>query len=64
MKDSKITPISLQEFADIFYSIEDSYVGESVNHAGIIATKCRNHPEYGDIILISGLESGGLLIHS
>jgi len=62
MRDAKITPLTIQQYAEISENIYDEI--ERIEHAGLTAAKCIEHPEYGDIILISSTESGGcLMIH-
>jgi hypothetical protein len=61
MKDAKITPLTIQQYTDIF---EDIY-GEidRTEYAGMIVAKCAKHPEYGNIILVSSTDKGCLMIH-
>lgn len=61
MKEAKITPLTVQQYAEISEDIYDEI--ERVDHAGLIVAKCVKHPEYGDIILISSPEGGCLMIH-
>lgn len=62
MKDIKITPLTVQQYVDISDEIYDEL--ERVEHGGILAAKCSNHPEYGNIILISSSSGDCLMIHS
>lgn len=61
MKEAKITPLTVQQYAEISEDIYDEV--ERVDYAGMMAAKCVKHPEYGDIILISSTEGGCLMIH-
>ncbi len=61
MKDAKITPLSIQQYAEISEGIYDET--HKVEYAGMTTGKCVGHPEYGDIILISSTLGGGLMIH-
>lgn len=61
LKDAKITPLSIQQYAEISNNIYDEI--ERVDHHGLVAAKCIKHPEYGDIILISSPQGGCLMIH-
>ncbi|MGR9013505.1 MAG: hypothetical protein ACU83U_07660 [Gammaproteobacteria bacterium] len=61
MKAVKITPLTAQQYAKISEDIYDET--ERVVHAGMLAAKCVQHPEYGDIILVSSSEGGCLMIH-
>lgn len=61
MKTAKLTPLTIQQYADISEDIYDEI--ERVEHGGIIAAKCIGHPEHGDIILISSHHGGCLMIH-
>ncbi len=61
MKEAKITPLTVQQYAEISEDIYDEV--ERVDYAGMIAAKCVKHPEYGDIILISSTDGGCLMIH-
>jgi hypothetical protein len=61
MKEAKITPLTVQQYAEISEDIYDEI--ERIDYAGMIAAKCVKHPEYGDIILISSTEGGCLMIH-
>ncbi|WP_333876223.1 hypothetical protein [Methylobacter sp.] len=62
MKEVKITPLTVQQYAEISDDIYDEI--ERVEHAGMLAAKCSQHPEYGDIILISSKLGDCLMIHS
>lgn len=62
MKDAKIIPVSGEELADIWSFAED--VSDNIESGGMIALKCFRHFEYGDVILITGTQDGGLLIHA
>ncbi|MGZ4956930.1 MAG: hypothetical protein ACXV8Q_17655 [Methylobacter sp.] len=48
MKDAKITPLTVQQYAEISEDIYDEI--DRVVYAGMVAAKCIKHPEYGDII--------------
>lgn len=61
MKDAKITPLSIQQYAEISEDIYDEI--ERIDHDGMIVAKCVKHPEYGDIILISSPQGGCLMIY-
>lgn len=61
MKDAKITPLSLQQYTEISEDIYDEV--ERVELDGIVVAKCIQHPEYGDIILISSPQCSCLMIH-
>jgi hypothetical protein len=61
MKEARITPLTIMQYAEISKDIYDEI--ERVVHAGMIAAKCINHPEYGDIILVSSAHDGCLMIH-
>lgn len=61
MKEAKITPLTVQQYAEISEDIYDEI--ERVEYGGMIVAKCVKHPEYGDIILISSPEGGCLMIH-
>ncbi len=62
MKTAKITPLTIQQYAEISEDIYDEV--ERIDYAGILAAKCVKHPEYGDIILISSTTHGDcLMIH-
>ncbi len=61
MKTAKITPLTTQQYAKISEDIYNET--ERVIHAGMLAAKCVQHPEYGDIILISSNQGGCLMIH-
>lgn len=61
MKDAKITPLTIQQYADISEYVHDEV--DRVEFAGMIAAKCTKHPEYGDIILISSSHGDCLMIH-
>lgn len=62
MKKVKLTPISVQQYMEISEEIYDEI--ERVEHGGMIAAKCVNHPKYGDIILISSTTHAAcLMIH-
>ncbi|MDP1664442.1 MAG: hypothetical protein Q8L79_04875 [Methylobacter sp.] len=61
MKEIKITPLTVQQYAEISDDIYDEV--ERVEHAGILAAKCSQHPEYGDIILISSNQGDCLMVH-
>jgi len=61
MKDAKITPLTIQQYADISELIYDEV--DRVEFAGMIAAKCTKHPEYGDIILISSSRGDCIMIH-
>jgi len=61
MKEAKITPLTVQQYAEISENIYDEV--ERVDYAGMIAAKCVKHPEYGDIILVSSTDGGCLMIH-
>lgn len=61
MKDAKIMPLTIQQYAEISDDIHDEV--ERVEYAGMLAAKCSKHPEYGDIILVSSAEGGCLMIH-
>jgi hypothetical protein len=51
MKTAKITPLTIQQYVEISEDIYDEV--ERVGYAGVLAAKCVQHPEFGDIILIS-----------
>ncbi|MDP3589478.1 MAG: hypothetical protein Q8R54_02955 [Methylobacter sp.] len=51
MKTAKITPLTIQQYSEISEDIYDEV--ERIDYAGMLAAKCVNHPEFGDIILIS-----------
>ena len=57
----KITPLTVQQYAEISEDIYDET--HRVEYAGMTAGKCIGHPEYGDIILISSTLGGCLMIH-
>ncbi len=61
MKDAKITPLTVQQYAEISDDIYDET--HRVEYAGMTAGKCVGHPEYGDIILVSSALGGCLMIH-
>lgn len=61
IKEVKITPLSVQQYAEISEDIHDEIA--RIDHNGMIIAKCTDHPEYGDIILISSPEGGCLMIH-
>jgi hypothetical protein len=61
IKDAKITPLSVQQYAEISENIYDEI--DRIDHDGMIIAKCIDHPEYGDIILISSPQGGCLMIH-
>ncbi len=61
MKDTKITPLTVQQYAEISEAIYDEI--DRVVYAGLVAAKCVKHPEYGDIILVSSTHGGCLMIH-
>lgn len=61
MKDAKITPLTIQQYAEISEHIYHEV--DRVEYAGMIAAKCAKHPAYGDIILVSSVHGGGLMIH-
>jgi hypothetical protein len=61
MRATKITPLTVQQYADISNNISDEV--ERVVHADMLAAKCVKHPEYGDIILVSSRHGGCLMIH-
>jgi len=61
MKEIKITPLTVQQYVKISDDIYDEI--ERVEHAGMLAAKCSQHPEYGDIILISSNLGDCLMIH-
>ncbi len=61
LKDAKITPLTVQQYAEISDEIYDEI--DRVDYDGMIAAKCIKHPEYGDIILISSPQGGCLMIH-
>jgi hypothetical protein len=61
MKEAKITPLTIQQYAEISDNIYDEI--ERVEHGGLMAAKCIEHPEYGDIILISSAHGSCLMIH-
>jgi len=61
MKDAKITPLTIQQYANISEHIYDEV--DRVEFAGMTAAKCTKHPEYGDIILISSSHGDCLMIH-
>ena len=56
----KITKLTMNELSDIWTKevIDES---ERVEHAGMIAAKCV-HPEHGEILLVSGMGDGSLMI--
>jgi len=62
MKDAKITPLTVQQYAEISEDIYDEI--DRVVYAGMVAGKCIKHPEYGDIILVSSDHGGCLMIHA
>lgn len=49
-KKLKITPISPKQY-DLISGYGENET-ETVYYQGLIGTKCINHPEYGDVILI------------
>lgn len=61
LKDAKITPLTVQQYAEISDEIYDEI--ERVVYADMLAAKCVKHPKYGDIILISSNRGGCLMIH-
>ncbi len=61
MKDAKITPLTVQQYAEISDDIYDET--HRVEYAGMTAGKCVGHPDYGDIILVSSVLGGCLMIH-
>lgn len=61
MKTTKITPLTVLQYAEISNNIYDEV--ERVVHADMLAAKCVKHPEYGDIILVSSSHGGCLMIH-
>jgi hypothetical protein len=61
MKEARITPLTIMQYAEISDDIFDEI--ERVFHAGMLAAKCIKHPEYGDIILVSSTHDGCLMIH-
>lgn len=61
MKDTKITPLTVQQYVKISEDIYDEI--DRVVYAGMVAAKCIKHPEYGDIILVSSAHGGCLMIH-
>jgi hypothetical protein len=61
MKNAKITPLTIQQYAEISGDIYDE--SHRVEYAGMTARKCEGHPEYGDIILVSSGLGGCLMIH-
>lgn len=61
MKEAKITPLTVQQYAEISEDIYDEI--DRVEFTGITAGKCVGHPEYGDIILVSSALGGCLMIH-
>jgi|GEM_PF-359960 len=61
LKDAKITPLTVQQYAEISDEIYDEI--ERVVYADMLAAKCVKHPKYGDIILVSSTQGGCLMIH-
>lgn len=61
MKDTKIMPLTVQQYVEISEDVYDEV--DRVEHAGMLAAKCVKHPEYGDIILVSSEGGGCLMIH-
>ncbi|MDP1772557.1 MAG: hypothetical protein Q8L15_09765 [Methylobacter sp.] len=61
MKTTKITPLTIQQYAEISNDIYDEI--ERTVYADMLAAKCLKHPEYGDIILVSSRQGGCLMIH-
>jgi len=62
MNEIKITPLTVQQYAEISDDIYDEV--ERIEHAGMLAAKCSKHPEFGDIILISSNLGDCLMIHN
>lgn len=60
MKNAQITPLTMDEFIEI--GMDPNEI-ETVEHAGMIAAKFVRHHEHGDMILVSGQEEGGFMIH-
>lgn len=58
-KELEITPITAQQYD----KISGNNANETVYYEGLLATKCVNHPEYGDVILISSFHGSCLMIH-
>ncbi|MGZ4990203.1 MAG: hypothetical protein ACXWE9_12515 [Methylobacter sp.] len=61
MKNAKITPLTIQQYAEISEHIYGDI--ERIECAGMIMAKCAKHPEYGNIILVSSTDRGCLMIH-
>ncbi len=62
MKEAKVMPLTVLQYAKISEGIYDEI--ERVVHAGMITAKCTQHPEYGDIILVSSTTHADcLMIH-
>ncbi len=62
MKEAKITPLTVQQYAKISEEVYDEI--DRIVYAGVLAAKCIKHPEYGDIILISSTtHAEALMIH-
>ena len=62
MKEAKITPLTVTHYAKISEDICDEIY--RVEYAGMIAAKCSQHPEYGDIVLVaSTTHTDILMIH-
>ncbi|MGZ4978537.1 MAG: hypothetical protein ACXV8O_15410 [Methylobacter sp.] len=61
MKDAKITPLTMQQYAEISGDIHNEI--DRVEYAGMIVAQRAKHPEYGNIILVSSTDKGCLMIH-
>lgn len=61
MKAAKIKRLTIRQYAKISEDIADEI--ERVKCPGMLVAKCIEHPEYGDIILISSAQGGCLMIH-
>jgi hypothetical protein len=60
MKELKITPITAKQYD----KVSGNEAKETVYYEGLIASKRVNHPEFGDVILISSFHGSCLMIHS
>jgi hypothetical protein len=67
MRLTKISTIyNAERVSDILSGIPDEEINcvNYINHAGMSVAKCFKHPEYGDFVLITTGESGGLMLHA
>lgn len=63
MENTTATPLTMDEFIDVVDTVSAGLQTEQIDHDGMIVSIFKRHPDYGNIVLVSGQEEGGFMIH-